>query len=241
MCYILIASLLFSGCAGLSGAAKGSNYIYTYSLVSPQKSDKMIFRDNYVVIQFFFDASAISFQLQNISEATMSIVWEKVSLGVNKRIHAVRNTSTFYSVGNVIPQPVSIPPLGYIRETIIPRENIYNEKGVWVEKDFFLTNDKGSSKIKTAMKRFVGSEVTLSIPLKIGDVIVEYPFVFKVTKVTPLPSHLLPPVKERPQAPKTTINEAGTSNSLVPILIAGGIFGIAIYLLSIKKTPADDL
>ena len=201
----------------------------------------MIFRDNYVVIQFFFDASAISFQLQNVSEATMSIVWEKVSLGVNKRIYAVRNTSTFYSVGNITPPSVSIPPLGYIRETIIPRENIFNEKGVWVEKDFFLTNDRGSSRIKAAISRLVGAEVALTIPIKIDEVVVDYPFVFKVSKVTPLPSRLLPPVKERPPAPKMPTIEAGTSSSLVPILIAGGIFGIAVYLLSMKKTPADDL
>src|SRR5262245_22464984 len=98
--YTIIASLMISGCAGSSAVPPGVNYIYAYSLKEPVKSDQLIFRDNYVYIQFTMDAAAVSFQLQNVSEAPMSIMWEKVSLGVNKRIFQVRNTSTFYSTGN---------------------------------------------------------------------------------------------------------------------------------------------
>jgi len=239
--YIIIASLLLSSCAGALRTPSGVNYIYTYTMTQPQKNDQMIFRDNYVFIQFFVDASAISFQLQNISEASMSIVWEKVSLGVNKRTYAVRNNSTFYSLGNTPFQSLVIPPLGYIRETVIPREFVYVNKNAWAEKEFFLTNDRGSLRYKNAITKMVGSEVTLTIPIKIGEIVIEYPFTFKVSKVSPLPSNVLPPVKERPPVPKTTMQEAGTGSDLIPILIAAGVFGVAIYLLSQKKTPAADL
>ena len=239
--YFLIISLLLSSCSGLMNAPASVNYIYTYTMAQPQKSDQMIFRDNYLVIQFFFDASAISFQLQNVSEASMSIVWEKVSIGVNKRTYAVRNTSTFYLLGNAPFPMLVIPPLGYIRETVIPRENVYVEKNKWVEKSFFLMNDRGSQRYKKAITRMVGSEVTLTIPIKIGEIVVEYPFVFKVNKITPLPSNVLPPVKDRPPVPKTNLQEAGTGSDLVPMMIAAGIFGVAIYLLSQKKTPSADL
>ena len=191
--YTLIGSLLLSSCSGSMNAPSGVNYIYTYTMAQPQKNDQMVFKDNYLFIQFFFDASAISFQLQNVSEASMSIVWEKVSLGVNKRTYAVRNNSTFYSTGNAIFPMLVIPPLGYIRETVIPRENVYVEKDKWIEKEFFVTNDRGSLRYKNFITKMVGSEVTLTIPVKIGEIVIEYPFTFKVSKVSPLPSNVLPP------------------------------------------------
>jgi hypothetical protein len=239
--YTVIASLLLSGCAGASTAQKGVNYIYTYAMKEPVKSDQLIFRDNYIYIQFNIDQSAISFQMQNLSGASMSIVWEKVSIGVNKRTFSVRNTGNFYSLGQEFPSSVVIPPLGYIRETIIPRENIYMEKGEWVEKDLFLTNDRGYPKVKKAIASFVGSEVTLSIPVKVGEIVVDYPFTFSVSKISALPARLLPPVKERPPVPKTPFIEAAMGSSVVPVVIAAGVLGVAIYLLSQKKTPAADL
>lgn len=239
--YSLITTLLISGCAGALNTPSGVNYIYSYTMTQPAKSDQLVFKDNYLYIQFNFDASAVSFQLQNISEAPMSIVWEKVSIGVNKRTYSVRNTGNFYSAGTSVPTSLVIPPLGYVRETIIPRDNVYMDKGVWVEKDLFLSNDRNSARLKKAIMGYVGSEITLSIPVKIGEIVVEYPFVFKVNKISPLPSHLLPPVKERPPAPKTQMIEAGTSSSVIPIVIAAGVLGIAVYLLSQKKTPAADL
>ncbi len=238
---LVIVSLIVSGCSGLGGAAKGTNYLYSYVLSQPVSNSQLFFRDNYIIVQFSFDASAISFQLQNISEASMSIVWEKVSLSVNKRTYAVRNTGTFYSVGSVAPTSPVIPPLGYIRETIIPQENVYIENGKWVEKDLLLTNDRGSAKIRAAMMKLVGSEIRLNIPIKIADIEIDYPFVFKVGKVTPLPSHLLPPVKDRPPVPKQTMSESGSGSTIIPVFIAAGVLGVAIFLLSQEKTPPADL
>jgi hypothetical protein len=239
--YVLIISLILSSCSGALNSPSGVNYMYTYTMTQPQKSDQLIFRDNYLYIQFFFDASAISFQLQNVSGASMSIVWEKVSLGVNKRTFAVRNSNTFYSLGNPVPPPLTIPSLGFIRDIVIPRENVFVKNEKWVEKSFFLMNDKGSQRLKNTISGMVGSEVTLTIPVKIGEIIVEYPFVFKVSKIEPLPSNMLPPVKSRPPVPKTNLQQADAGSNLVPIVIAAGIFGVVIYLLSQKKTPAADL
>ena len=241
MVYTVIASLLLSGCAGAGTAQKGVNYIYAYTMTQPVKTDQLIFRDNYIYIQFNIDGSAINFQLQNVSGAPMSILWEKVSIGVNKRTSSVRSTGNFYSAQQESPESVVIPPLGYIRETIIPRENIYQNKGSWVEKDLFLTNDHGYPKVKKMITGFIGNEVTLSVPVKIGEIVVDYPFTFSISKITPLPSGLLPPVKERPPVPKTPFMESAMGSGVVPVVIAAGVLGVAIYLLSQKKTPAADL
>ncbi len=237
----LIVSVLLLSCSGSLHSPSGTNFIYKYTMVQPDANDSLTFRDKYIYIQFKIDASAISFQLQNVSETSMSIAWDKTSLGVNKRIFAIRNKSTFYTTGNAAPTQLIIPSLGYIRETVIPRDNINYEKGKWVEKELFPTNDRGSQKMRKAITGLVGSEVTLSIPIKIGEIIVDYPFVFKVNKVSPLPSDVLPPVKDRPPAPKIPAQEASIGQDVVPIIIATGVLGVAIYLFSQKKTPAADL
>jgi hypothetical protein len=109
---ILIGSLLLSGCSGAAAVPPGTNYLFSYRMSEPVKSDQLLFKDNYITIQFSFDQSAVSFQLQNISGASMSVVWEKVSIGVNKRTYSVRNTSNFYSMTSAPPIPTVIPPLG---------------------------------------------------------------------------------------------------------------------------------
>lgn len=239
--FLTVGSLLLSGCSGAAGIQSGTNYLYTYKMKQPIVNDQLLFKDNYITIQFTFDQSAISFQLQNVSEASMSIVWEKVSIGVNKRTYSVRNTSTFYSLSAAVPTSLVIPPLGYVRETIIPRENVYMDKGEWIEKDLFLTNDRKNSKLKKAITGYVGGEISISIPVKIGEIVTDYSFTFNIAKVTPLPSKLLPPVKERPPAPKTPVMESSSGSTIVPIAIAAGVLGVAVYLLSQKKTPAADL
>ena len=240
MTYTLIACLILSGCAGSLSASRGMNYLYGYTMVEPQ-SKQMIFRDNYVYIQFKIDASAINFQLQNISEASMSIVWEKVSIGVNKKIFSVRNSSTLYSTSVTPPVPVVIPPLGYVRETIIPRENIFYKNGAWNEKEFFLTNDHGSKRLAAAIKKTTNKRISLILPVKIGDVVIEYPFTFKVNTVKVLPSDVLPPKKERPEPPKSPMQEAGGGLSFVPIVIVAVIFGVSAYFLSKKERSPSDL
>ncbi|MFA6542347.1 MAG: hypothetical protein WCT99_12185 [Bacteroidota bacterium] len=236
--FLLVGSMIVSGCSGALTSARGKYYLYTYGLEEPVKNETLTFRDAYIIIQFTIDESAVNFQLQNISEASMSIEWDRVSLGVNKRVFSVRNTSTLYSTSFDSPRLV-IPPLGFIRETVIPRENVFIKDGKWVEKDFFLTNDRGSQKLQKYITRTVGSELSLTIPIKIGEVVVNYPFVFKVKKAQALPPNLLPPVKQRPPAPKVPGQEMGSQ--IIPILIAAGIFGVAIYVLSKDKTPAADL
>jgi len=213
--------------------------MYEYKMILPP-SKQLMFRDDYIYVQFKIDASAINFQLQNISDASMSIVWEKVSLSVNKKTFSVRNASTLYSSSNALPAPVIIPPLGYVRETAIPRENIFYKDGQWVEKDFFLANDHGSKRVAAAIQKPVNRVISLVLPVKIGDVVVEYPFTFKVDSVKALPPNVLPPKKDRPAPPKMPVQEAGTV-SYVPIIIVAAILGVGAYFLSQKERTQSDL
>lgn len=241
LCIILIGSLLLSSCAGSLATSRGSNYLFSYSLTEPVKNNDLIFRDKYIIIQFTIDEAAISFQMQNISDARMSIVWDNVSLGVNNRTFSVRNKSNFYSANNTAFADVVIPPLGYIREIVIPRENVFIKDGAWVERQFFITNDRGSKELERVIHRYRGNHLSLMLPIKIGEVVVPYQFVFTVNKITKLPSNLLPPVKVRPPQPKTGIQEAGSGGQIMPIVVATIVLGLTAYILSQKKTPAGDI
>lgn len=237
--FVMLIAMYSSGCSGVyySGSTR---YLYEYYLSYPVVSNTLFYRDEFIIIEFKMDESAVRFQLQNISNAPISILWEDVSIGLNKRIFAVKNSATFYSNSVEVPHAVVIPPLGYVREIVIPRDNIVFSKNGWVEKDLFPTDDRGSAAWSNAIKKFVGSRISLKLPMQIGGVNKDYTFILRVKKIHPLPENTLPPVKTRPPAPKQ-VPDPAVSQSIVPMVITAGVLGVAIFLLSQKKTPAGDL
>jgi hypothetical protein len=231
---LLISMTFFAGCAGaFSGGKPNGRYIYNYTLTEPILNDQLLFKDDYVTIQFKFDESAIKFQLQNITDVPISIVWENVAIVLNNRVFPVKNSATLYQTDLAPPPSVIIPSLGYIRDIVIPRDYIVVENSQWVEKDLFPTDDLGSAARKKLIPRYVGSQIKLLLPIRLGEVVEDYSFTFKVKGITTLPENRIPPAKERPSVPQ--IASAGSSNMLTPILIAGGIVAIAIYALSKEK------
>lgn len=232
---LLVSLMFFFGCAGSMGAGrKSTRYIYTYTLINPVVNDQLLYKDDYITIQFRLDETAIKFQLQNISDVPVSIMWENVAVGLNNRVFPIKNISTLYQTELTQPPSVMIPSLGYIRDMVIPRDYITIDKDKWVEKDLFPTDDMGSAARKKLIPKYVGSQIKLLLPMKIGEVVQDYSFTFKVKSISPVPENRLPPVKERPVPPKM-IAGAGTSNSILPIVIAGGILALAIYALSKEK------
>ncbi|MCK9409327.1 MAG: hypothetical protein M0R68_09345, partial [Bacteroidetes bacterium] len=114
-----------------------------------------------------------------------------------------------------------------------PRDYISIVKDKWTEKDLFPTDDMGSAARKKLITKYKGSQIKLLLPIKIGEVVQDYSFIFKVKDISPVPENRLPPVKERPVQP--AIASAGSSSALLPVLIAGGILAVAIYALSKEK------
>lgn len=215
--------------------------MYAYTMEHPVQTSDLKFRDDQINISFFIDASAITFELHNLSDQQMSIAWERVAFGMNKRMFPVRNNTTFYSFGNNPPQPLSIPPQGYLRETVIPWPHVNFEKGGWTERDLFPTNDSGSLKIKEAIAQSAGSEITLILPLRIGKLVIDYTFVFKAGAAIPLAPGTKPAEKERPSKPDTPLYESSVMQGYLPIVISAGILAVAIYLFSQKKPPAEGI
>lgn len=237
---LLMAGALFSGCSGLGHAVSGRMW-YTYELAAPVKSKDLIYRDDHLIVQFKLDESALRFQLQNVSEAPVAVDWEKASVSLNNRTYALRNSATWYAPPSAVPSSVTVPPLGYIRDMVIPRENIYQENGRWIERPFFPNDDLGSAKRRALIMRYRGSRVTLTLPVRIAEVVKEYTFTFRVSAIDPLPPNTLPPAKERPPVPPVTGGEGSVTRAVIPMIITAGVLGVAVVLLSQKKTPAGDL
>jgi len=85
-----------------------------------------MFQDDSIIIQFKFDDAAIQFQLQNISESPVTLDWGKASIGISDRYFGIRHASNFYW-DTTRSNSILMPPLGYLRDVIIPRDNINND------------------------------------------------------------------------------------------------------------------
>ncbi len=239
---MILASMTFSiGCSGaMAGSRSGTRYIHSYTLVQPVSNKQLIYRDEFIIIQFKIDESAVRFQMQNISEAPISIVWEQASIVLNNRVFPVRNSSTLYNTGHEQPLAVVIPSLGYIRDLVIPRDYIKLSNNEWIEKDLFPSNDYGSDARKRLIMRYVGSQIQINLPLKIADIVQDYSFLFRVQGINAVPANMLPPPKQRPVPPETAKVISQGSQSLLPVVLAGGILAVAIYVFSKEKaTPIN--
>ncbi len=236
-------ALLIAGCSALSGVSgePGTHYIYHYSMVQPEQRADLSFRDGSISATFSIDGAAMIFDLHNLTDQQLSIVWERVSMGVNRRAYAVRNVNTFYTMGHVSPQPLSVPPQGFVRETVIPFQHVNYEHGAWTERDLFPTRDSGTQRLKGMVERNVGSEVTLVLPLRIGKVVMDYTFIFKVDSVTALPAGTLLPQKERPPMPDAPMYELSILQGYLPVMISAGILAASVIIFTQKKAPVEGL
>ncbi|MBP9211428.1 MAG: hypothetical protein KBF97_01445 [Bacteroidetes bacterium] len=237
------AGFLAAGCSGLSVSSgnPGTHYVYSYSLQQPEQRRELTFNDGSISASFTFDAAALIFDLHNLTDQQLSIVWERVSMGVNRRTYSVRNMNTFYTMGHSTPQPLTVPPKGFLRETVIPWQHVNYEHGAWIERDLFPTNDSGTQRLKGMIESSVGSEVTLVLPVRIGKVVMDYTFVFRVDSVRALPVGTAPPEKERPPMPDAPMYELSILQGYLPVMISAGILAASVIIFTQKKAPAEGL
>ncbi|MGD1046047.1 MAG: hypothetical protein ABR936_12105 [Bacteroidota bacterium] len=236
---ISFAGLLIS-CATTSQFSPGSGnkYRYTYKLVSPVKNSNLLFRDDSVIIQFKFDEAAIRFQLQNISGSNITVDWNRASIGISDRYFAVRHASNFYG-DTIRSSSIIMPPLGYVRDVIIPRDNIYNAGGKWVELDLLPTTDHRSLLLQESIKKNVGKRVSLIFPMMFGSTEKNYRFDFQVDSVKRIAWKDYVPLKRVP-APPMPEHAVTALDNVTTAVITVGFLGFSAYVLSLKKNPPSE-
>ena len=233
---ISFAGLLIS-CATTSQFSPGigNKYQYTYTLVPAVKNSNLLFLDDSVIIQFKIDEAAILFQLQNISESTVTLDWSRASININGRNCAVRHTSNFY-IDTIHGGSVLIPPLGYLLDVAIPHDNISFDGSNWVELDLLPTTDHRSVPLRESIQNSTGQRMSLMLPIIFGSTAKNYKFDFQVESVKQIAWKDYMPYKRVP-APPCPRHPATVLENVTAAAIAIGVLGFSTYFLSMKKNP----
>ena len=236
---ILLSSLVLAGCSASSRLQStfGSKYRYSFSMVEPERSNEMLFRDEQLIIQFRLDDPGIRFQVQNISAVDMKIDWARAAIKIDDRQSSVRNLATFHDTTKTVPASQIVPSLGVVRDVVVPRANIYSDGTQWRVDDLLPTTDAGSFAMRTTIANMVGRSIELLLPIGSGQDDREYRFRFSVDSVHQIPwSDYHAPGWIPPHPPIHKLKPSFNDN-VVAVVIAGGFLGILHYMTSLKKTP----
>ncbi len=241
LCYLLVVVLpsqAFVSCAGGSflGIGRGNKYVYAYSMSAPIENPLMVFQDDSLKIQFKIDASAIRFQLQNLSRSVISVQWDNVSVGIDNAYSLVRHSLNMYADTVQGRGSVRIPPLGYIQDLMVPVENVFFDGSAWVQSDLFQTIDGGREEMAQAIQKNVGKSIVVIFPIQFGTTSKEYRFEFRIVSVKQILWRDFRPAKPIPPPPtkKTRIELA---DEITTAFIIVGLLGFAAFMISLKKTP----
>ncbi|HLX12178.1 MAG TPA: hypothetical protein VKS81_05145 [Bacteroidota bacterium] len=231
-------SLLFSSCGTISNLAHpGTKYEYHYTMISPSQDDRMIFRDTSIYVQFRFDDSSIKFQLQNVSTASIEIVWPRAAIGIRNKYSGVRDSKTLYDNSSACAGSTILPPLAYAVDFAVPEKNVYYD-GSWHERDLLPTTDRGTGESRDKIMSLVGTPVSFILPIKVGGVNTDYTFTFAVTSIDPISWDHYKPAK-RP-APPAREKEQISASQYITAGIVATLVGVSAILLTQKKTAPTE-
>ncbi len=238
---VLLCCGAFLSCATMSqfSPGKGEKYEYTYKMTYPSENSNLLFQDDSIIIQFKFDEAAIRFQLQNISESNLAIEWDKTSMNFSGRYLSVRHSDNLYTDSSKFASSVLLPPLGYFRDLVIPRDNIYFNGQKWIEEDLLPTVDENSSSMRESIQRSVGQRVGLFLALRFGRTEKNYEFDFLVDTVRRIPWSDYAPTKRIP-APPAPKHGVPVLDQVTTAIIAVGMLGFSAYVLAVKKNPPSE-
>ncbi|MGA3286930.1 MAG: hypothetical protein ABSD46_05870 [Bacteroidota bacterium] len=231
-----LAGLLMScGTTSQFTPGKGNKYQYTYKLMYPVENSNLLFQDDSIIIQFKFDEAAIRFQLQNISNSYLAIDWKKASMNIQGRYFAIRHVINLYGDSSSSTS-ILLPPLGYLHDVVIPRDNIYSDGDRWVEVDLFPTTDRKSVKLQESIKKSVGRQFGLLLPMTFESTAKNYEFDFQVDSVKQIPWKNYKPFQRIPEPPSPK-HQVSELDNVTTAIITVGILGFSAYVLSMKKSP----
>ncbi len=199
----------------------------------------MIFQDDSIIVQFIFDEAAIRFQLQNISDSDLQIRWDKAAISINGNYFPVRHSHNLYVDTSLLAYSMLIPSMGYVKDLIIPRQNIYFNGDRWVEVDLLPTVDKKDEQLRNEILQSVGKPITVLLPLEFNRVPKNYEFEFQVADVVQIPWKDYYPTQRQP-APPAVPKKAAALDNVTAAIITVGVLGFSAYIISMKKNPPTE-
>jgi hypothetical protein len=239
---LVFPALLLVGCAASSKLQSnlGNKYEYSISMYAPEQSKDMLFRDDQIIIQFRLGNPGLRFQIQNISPTDMRIDWANASIGIHNAYSPVRNISTIYDTTAKIPSGQLIPPLGVIRDAILPRGNTYFDGAQWRVDDLIPTTDANSRAMMNTIMKLVGSSIDVVLPVEFGSGVRTYQFTFSVDSVRQVAWSDYRPASWLPPQPPVRRLQQNVEDLVTAAILATGFFVVLRYATAAKKTPVAE-
>jgi hypothetical protein len=174
-----------------------SRYGYAYEYKHRLIGDKTIgdtYKDENIEISFAFPKTELDFDLKNLTQNPIKIIWDEVSFvqyGEGKRIFHKGVKYTERSN----PQVPSIVPVGTsYSDLITPIDNVSFDEGYyvnafanqparWVTSDLWFPNDFNKPETQSHLIGLKGWKYKLLLPMEINGVKKNYTFEFEITDV----------------------------------------------------------
>lgn len=238
--FIVVApALVLMGCTASSRlqATLGNKYCYSVSMVGPQKSKDMLYRDEQLIIQFRVEEPGIRFQAQNISPESMKIDWAKATVGVHGFSSPIRTLSTLYDTTKMQPASQILPSLGVVRDLILPRGNVHFDGVQWRVDDILPTTDLNTQAMRNTITNLVGSTIEIRFPVECGTDVRSYTFSFAVDSVRQISWSEYRPASWIPAPPPVKNLRSTPKDYLTAVIVAGGLLGFLTYMMTVHKNP----
>lgn len=220
-----------------ASSSPGNKYRYYTSLSAPQRSERLLFRDERMIIQFRLDDPAIRFQLQNISPGSMQVDWAHASLSLGGPAFPVRNLATYYDTTSIPTASPLIPSLGVMRDVAAPRASISVRGREWRSADLLPTTDGNSFEREAAIRAMVGRTIELTLPVRFDDDLVSHRFVFSIDSVKVVSWSEYTRPSWLPPAPPVPSLGPSSEDQITTAIIVGGFAGFVRYMMTMKKNP----
>lgn len=173
--------------AKLSSVEKPSNPKIRYGEKSLSSQDngvsKFLYEDNVISIIIFATPSQFSFELKNVSDNTLKIIWdEAVIVDVEGSSNKVMHKGIKYSARNESQPASTIIKGSSLDDLAAPTDKVYYSEYLkeWMNGSMFPSEPELTNK-----------KLTLMLPIQIKDVINEYIFVFDLEYVKNHPEWLV--------------------------------------------------
>jgi hypothetical protein len=208
-------------------------------MIAPVQSKDRLYRDDRIIVQFRLEESAVRFQLQNLSDSTLLIDWPHASIGVRGIYSPVRNLSVFYDTVSVRPAGCFIPPLGVIRDVILPEGNTHFDGSRWRREDLLPTTDGNSPAMKNTIAGMVGSPIDVLLPVAVGGAQHQYHFTLAVDSISQLRWDEYRAASWLPSEPPVRHGGPTIGDNITAVIVVSGILGFFSYMLVAKKSPVS--
>jgi hypothetical protein len=191
----IVTAITLVSCVAPSMLSRyGYAYEYKHKLIG-DKTFADTYKDENIEISFAFPKTELDFELKNLSQNPIKIIWDEVSLvqyGEGKRIF---HKGVKYTERSNPQVPTIVPAGTSYSDLVTPIDNVSFDQGYyvnefahksaeWVTSDLWFPNDFNKPDVSSHIMQLKGLKYSLLLPMEINGVKKNYTFQFEITDVS---------------------------------------------------------